>query len=224
MTHKSIDYRDLQIPFGSYVQANEETVPRNSNKARTLDCIYLQPSDNRQAGHEVMHVQTGQLLTRTKVTRVPMTKAIIDDVERLAKRQGMRKSFKIQTREESQLVPADWIAGVDHDLYAPEAEDDDDDPDYEEMPGLMERDNNYDSSDDEDSDDEDDYYDDEIDESEIDDLIDDPAPRRANNANPQQEPDPEDTETVEQEEQATDESGAELNPNEDDDGEEEIDF
>ena len=51
MTNKNVNYRDLKIPFGSYVQAYEESQPHNSNKARALDCIYLQPAPNRQEGH-----------------------------------------------------------------------------------------------------------------------------------------------------------------------------
>ena len=117
MTSRNLKYSDFMFPIGSYVQADEETNPRNSNEERTSDCIYLYPADNRQDGHEVMHIQTGEIVKRRKLTRVPMTQAVIDAVHKLAKRQGVRKSFKIESRVDIPIIPADWIAGVDHDLY-----------------------------------------------------------------------------------------------------------
>ena len=84
MTSRNLNYkRDLQVPFGAYVQADEETQPRNSNKSRTLDCIYFQPAENRQEGHELMHIQTGELITHRTVHKVPITQAVIDAVDRL---------------------------------------------------------------------------------------------------------------------------------------------
>ena len=136
MTNKSLSYKDLKIPFGAYVQAYEDTQPHNSNKARMLDCLYFFPCKNKQKGHELMHIQTGKPIQRRDVRQVPMTQAVIDAVNALGKRQGMRKSFKIETLEDRKrnkqlLIPAHWIAGVEHDLYEPQAEDEDSSTDDE---------------------------------------------------------------------------------------------
>ena len=90
-----------------------------------------------------MHIQTGELITRRKLTPVPTTQPIIDAVEKLAKRQGMQKSFKIESRVDIPMVPAHWIAGVDHDL-------DNDNP--------AETNNDSDSDDDDYEPDDEDYY------------------------------------------------------------------
>ena len=39
--------------FGAYIQAHDETYDKNTQYARTLDTIYLQPLGNRQGGHMV---------------------------------------------------------------------------------------------------------------------------------------------------------------------------
>ena len=64
MTGKQLDYnKHCQIPFGQYVQANDEPNPTNTNAPRTLDCIYLRPTNNIQGGHELMDLATGRVIT-----------------------------------------------------------------------------------------------------------------------------------------------------------------
>ena len=42
LNHRTIDYnKEYMIPFGTYVQANNNVVPSNTNAPRTLDAIYL---------------------------------------------------------------------------------------------------------------------------------------------------------------------------------------
>ena len=43
----------------AYVQAFTDTNPRNSNQARTLDCIYLRPGPKPQNGHDLLDLTTG---------------------------------------------------------------------------------------------------------------------------------------------------------------------
>ena len=112
MTSRSENYKDHEIGFGTAVQADEDedsSINRSSPKERTIDCIYFQPAANRQDGHELMHIQTVELITRRKLTPVPTTQPIVDAVEKLAKRQGMQKSFKIESRVDIPIVPAHWI-------------------------------------------------------------------------------------------------------------------
>ena len=74
--------KDLGIPFGSYVEAAEKTT--NTPWAWTRSAIYLSESDNVQGGHEVMALNTGLLLSTSKVTKLPITYVVVKAVENLA--------------------------------------------------------------------------------------------------------------------------------------------
>jgi hypothetical protein len=55
MSGKKLDYnKHLRFQFGSYVQANQDNNPTNTNAPRTIDAIYLRPMDNIQGGHYLM--------------------------------------------------------------------------------------------------------------------------------------------------------------------------
>ena len=47
-------------------------------------------SDNVQGGHEVMALNTGLLLSTSKVTKLPITDAVVKAVENLAYSQGFK--------------------------------------------------------------------------------------------------------------------------------------
>ena len=55
--------KHCKYSVGAYIQAHDETYEKNTQHARTLDTIYLQPLGNRQGGHMVMDLATGQLIT-----------------------------------------------------------------------------------------------------------------------------------------------------------------
>ena len=123
-------YRHCTIPQFSYVQAHDEPSPKNTQQARTLDCIYLQPlRENKQGGHCLFNLVTSSVITRRKVTKVPMTNSVIAMVERLAYADGMTK-FVLHSKDGHLFYDSTWIAGVDYteadyydDIYQ--------DPDYE---------------------------------------------------------------------------------------------
>ena len=73
-----------QVPCGAYVQACHETNPTNTNAPRTIDAIYLRPLRNIQGGHEIMDLNSGCIVTRQKVTEVPITQAVINAIEQMA--------------------------------------------------------------------------------------------------------------------------------------------
>ena len=146
--------RHFVVPFGSYVQANEENNPTNDNRPRSLDAIYLRPSSDRQGGHDLMHLATGELITRQRVWKLPITDRVISAVHALARRQGM-KSLKIKDKHGVSLLPADWVAGVDYgvDKDVDEARDADYDPDSDDgSEGGGSAGSDSDSDDDDDSD------------------------------------------------------------------------
>ena len=60
-------------PFGSFVQAYEERNPKNNNTPQTIDAIYLRPTSDRQRGHKVINLTTGQVVVRPRVMKIPIT-------------------------------------------------------------------------------------------------------------------------------------------------------
>ena len=104
--------KHCKYPFGAYIQAHDETYEKNTQHARTLDTIYLQPLGNIQGGHMVLDIATGQPITRRSITEVPIPQPIISRVEQLAANDGIRHSkFK---GKDINIYDTDWIAGVDN--------------------------------------------------------------------------------------------------------------
>jgi hypothetical protein len=86
MSNSHLDFeKHCQVPFGSYVQANQENYPTNIQAPRTIDAIYLRPMQNKQGGHELMNLQTGFVITT--VWEQPVTDLAIKAVERMAAEQ-----------------------------------------------------------------------------------------------------------------------------------------
>jgi len=133
MRRRKIAYdKHCKVSFGAYVQAHEDKNPKNTQEQRTLDCIYLRPTDSDQVGHEVLNLASGQPITRHQITPVPITATIIKAVKALAEKDGM-KGLRIKTKTGQILWDSAWTAGVDYDEDA-------DDPDYDddevELPGV----------------------------------------------------------------------------------------
>ena len=142
---KNIDYnKHRKTTIGTFVQAIQDNNPTNDNRPRTIDGIYLRPSTQNQGGHEIMNIATGLVITRQRVWNLPITPTVIAAVEAMAEEQGV-KSLKVEGRNRVELLPADWIEGVDYNVN----DDDDDD----EPPGLED---DSDDDDDDDNDDDDD--------------------------------------------------------------------
>ena len=90
MTGRSLDYNKCKTPFGSYVQASSHEATRyNSMEPRTIGCIHLGHVPSKQGGHELLHLHTGDYITRPRVTVIPIPDDVIDRVEALAAKQGM---------------------------------------------------------------------------------------------------------------------------------------
>jgi hypothetical protein len=57
-----LDYnKHLVVPFGSYVQANQDNLPTNTTAPRTIDAIYLNPVLSPAGGHKLMNLHTGEV-------------------------------------------------------------------------------------------------------------------------------------------------------------------
>jgi hypothetical protein len=190
--------------------AHDEPTPTNSTLPRSLDGIYMRPISTAQGGHEILHLATNSVITRRHVTVLPITQAVIQSVEALAKRDGM-KPFRLATKHGVILYDA-LTAGVDGD--------DDEDDNSTNQP------DDDDATDDDDSDDidddDDDDQDDDQDDMDPNDIYDDPnteqdqQPVKAQDDNDEENEseDEEDDEDDEQDDrkQQEDEIGNEFQP------------
>ena len=113
--------------FGNYVQAHDDPRPKNSNETRTLDCIYLRYSDNLQGGHELLHLPTNHVINRQYITKLPVTQAVIKQVNEMATLEDMPPGLKIRNKTNNVLYDHAWIAGVDYDYTDEEKSESDED-------------------------------------------------------------------------------------------------
>jgi hypothetical protein len=125
----TLDYvKHCTVPFWAYVQANHKTNQTNSNASQTIDAIYLRPVNSMQGGHELYDLNSGRVITRARVTQIPVTDVVIKAIERIAEDQGF-KSLKFKNRKGAIFHDADWIAGVDYDENIQQKDDYDEDYD-----------------------------------------------------------------------------------------------
>ena len=109
-----LDYhKHCHYAFGTYVQASNEPHPTNTNAPRTLDCIYLGYTTNLQGGYECLHLPTNRVITRSKVTPLPITPGVILAVTAIARRENMPEGLKLNNRYGITLYDLTWRAGVE---------------------------------------------------------------------------------------------------------------
>ena len=73
----------------------------------------MQYRDSHQGGHELLHLPTNKIIIRRNITPMPITKAIVNTVETIAKNEGMPSGLKIVSKTDNILYDSAWIAGVD---------------------------------------------------------------------------------------------------------------
>mmetsp|Transcript_11837 Transcript_11837/g.17122 ORF Transcript_11837/g.17122 Transcript_11837/m.17122 type:complete len:288 (-) Transcript_11837:1837-2700(-) len=151
---ENLDFnRHCAIPFGQYVQAYDDPDPKNNQAPHTLHFIYLCADNRVQGGHELLDPRTGRMISRGRVTPVPITQSVPDLVHKMARHDGMPNGLKITTRTGDILYDSALIAGVDYnpevvtyddenslegtDDNIQEGDDELDDEDYEEV-GIQE--------------------------------------------------------------------------------------
>ena len=111
---KAVDFnKHCQVPFGAYVQANNQLQPTNTNTPQTINCMHLRPTNNHQGRHELMDLGSGHLVTWNSIKELPITDLVIKAVKALATTQHM-KSLKFSNCHKIPIHPADWIKGVDY--------------------------------------------------------------------------------------------------------------
>ena len=66
---------------------------------------------NKQGGHELMNLATGQVIFQNRVWEHPITDLFIKTVEKMAAEQGI-KELKLEGHNKVPIFPYDWISGV----------------------------------------------------------------------------------------------------------------
>ena len=112
LSKEPLDYnKDCKYAFGTYVQAHCDPDPKNTNDARTLDCLYLRPRPHG-AGHTLLDIHTQRVISRNRVTPIPMTRSVIAVIESWAEAED-QKGLQIKTKRGEILYDSSWTAGVD---------------------------------------------------------------------------------------------------------------
>ena len=93
MKGRGVTVEDLRIPFGSYVQATNATLPHNSLEPRTRGAIALGMMGNESGGRVLMALDTGKLIRRAHAKIVPMTTEVIARVNNLGRDESMLFNF-----------------------------------------------------------------------------------------------------------------------------------
>jgi hypothetical protein len=96
-----------------YRPTMNQTLPTPMHHGRLI--VYIcDPVPISRGGHELMDLKSGRVITRRRVTEIPVTELVIQAVENMAHERGLA-TLKITGRHTSPISPADWIAGVDYD-------------------------------------------------------------------------------------------------------------
>jgi hypothetical protein len=80
----NVDYNQLKLCFGSYVQVFEDNTITNTTAPRSIAAIALTISPNENGSYRFMNLLTGKVLHRRKFTELPITQDVIHQVEHLA--------------------------------------------------------------------------------------------------------------------------------------------
>ena len=114
ITGKTLEYKKHCVhEFGAYVQAHTENVKTSSMTERGIDAIYLRPNENRQGGHYVMNLNTGNELTRGRCTAVPLPSTVKEKVEEMALEQGI-STVKFTNKKGVELPNVEEVRGEDY--------------------------------------------------------------------------------------------------------------
>ena len=92
--------QDLEIPFGSYVQVTNATMPHNSLEPRTRGAITLGMTGNETNGRVLMALDTRKLIRRSHARVIPMTAEIIARVNYLGRGEASLLTFQNRRGED----------------------------------------------------------------------------------------------------------------------------
>ena len=126
VTGRKLDYKKhCTMEFGTYVQAHNKNDPSNNNIEQSIDGIYLRPNENIQGGHLIMNLNTGKIISRARVTKIPLPSTVKEKVEQMAPTEG-KSDMKFYNRNGLELPNSDDVRGVEYTDAYDDVEVDDD--------------------------------------------------------------------------------------------------
>jgi hypothetical protein len=100
MSGRGVSVQDLEIPFGSYIQVTNATMPHNSLEPRTRGAIALVMMGNETGGCVLLALDTGKLIRRSHARVIPMTAEIIARVNHLGRGETSLLTFQNRRGED----------------------------------------------------------------------------------------------------------------------------
>ena len=85
VTGRRLNFKYLQAAFGEYIEARVDAEVNNDMKGRTHDGISLAPSGHWQGSQVCFDLETGKVVFRRTITRLPMTTSIIQVINNWVK-------------------------------------------------------------------------------------------------------------------------------------------
>jgi hypothetical protein len=136
------------IEFGAYAQTHEEHT--NDMNQRTMRCICLGPTGNRQGAHWFMSLSSGERVVRYRWTELPMPREAIDRVSAIGRRQHMPSTITYVDRHGHEI--GDTINELEDDVSDDDSSYLDSQRDDESMMSNFDDDSSDDDDDDSDDD------------------------------------------------------------------------
>ena len=87
VTGRRLNFNDLQDEFGEYIEASLYAEVTNDMKGFTHACISLGPNGNWQGSQVCFDLETGKVVFRRTITRLPMPTSIIQVINNWGKSQ-----------------------------------------------------------------------------------------------------------------------------------------
>ena len=101
VTGRRLNFKHLQAAFGEYIDASVDAEVTNDIKGRTHACISLGPSGNWQGSQVCFDLETGKVVFRRTITRLPMPTSIIQVIKswgKLQKNSDFKKKLEFWDR------------------------------------------------------------------------------------------------------------------------------
>ena len=112
VTGKPIDFnKKYTTHVGTYVLVHTENTPTNTMAPRALSCIYLNPMDNKQGGHELLNLVTSRIITCTSYTEVPLTNIAMERVHYLAEKDKISSTLTFLNHKGNIILDYNSING-----------------------------------------------------------------------------------------------------------------
>ena len=97
--HKLDAKLHCRVPFGSYCEVHVDPEITNTMDPRTKWAICLGPTGNLQGSYKFLSLAMGKKVTRRKFTEMLITESIIDQVEKMAVKDGAMKGLSFKNRK-----------------------------------------------------------------------------------------------------------------------------